>query len=231
MTATAYEHTIDRLIQDADSARERQLAHTAATMRESELVRLRFERVAEIAHSAIIRPRVAALADRFEHAAAEHFQTPDGLHSYCRFDRTTRFPATAELRCSIVLDQQAAAMLECSVHVVPCLSGLDTAERMPVPLDAVAWSEVVRWVEGQLVTFLRGYLDIQDDPRYQQENVYVDPVCGMEVPGGIGVEFATYEQTAYVFCASGCRERFEANPKLFLDGIVKLRQARPSQGG
>ncbi len=81
----------------------------------------------------------------------------------------------------------------------------------------------MHWVEEHIVRFLAGYLAIQDDPPYQQENVYIDPVCGMEVPGGIGVKFAKYLGTTYVFCARTCRERFEANPRLFLEGIVKLR--------
>jgi len=82
---------------------------------------------------------------------------------------------------------------------------------------------VMTWVEQHLVSFVRGYLGLPDDPRYQRENVYIDPVCGMEVPGGTGVEFATFGGATYVFCAPACRVRFEANPRLFLDGIVKLR--------
>jgi len=219
----AYEQELDRLIEEADRARERELARAVAIMHDSDLARFRFERVAEVIHSGIIRPRAAALAVRFEHATANHFQTPDGLHSYCRFERTTRFPATVDLRCSIVLVGDEAR-LEWSVHVVPALSGLDASERVAVALEAVDWPAVTTWVENHLVAFLRGYLGIQGDPRYQQENVYIDPVCGMEVSGGTGVEFATYEGATYVFCAPSCRERFEANPRLFLEGIVKLRQ-------
>lgn len=220
---TAYERELDRLIEDADRARERDVARATATMRQSDLARFRFERVAEILHSGIIGSRISALAARFEHATATHIQTPDGLHSYCRFERTTRFPASADLRCSIVLDHEQAR-LEWSVRVVPALSGLDAAEQVSVALDAVDWPLVTTWVEEHVVAFLRGYIGIQDDPRYQQDNAYVDPVCGMQVSGGTGVEFTTYEGATYVFCAPSCRERFEASPRLFLEGIVMLRQ-------
>ena len=49
-------------------------------------------------------------------------------------------------------------------------------------------------------------------------------VWSCQSPGGTGVEFTTYEGATYVFCAPSCRERFEASPRLFLEGIVMLRQ-------
>ncbi len=45
----------------------------------------------------------------------------------------------------------------------------------------------------------------------------IDPVCGMEVdPGSTGL-VAIYQGHSYWFCAVGCREAFESNPKKYLE--------------
>ncbi len=52
---------------------------------------------------------------------------------------------------------------------------------------------------------------------------HIDPVCGMKVEpakaaGEFAFEFAIeFEGQPYYFCHPGCREKFKANPRLFLD--------------
>ena len=44
----------------------------------------------------------------------------------------------------------------------------------------------------------------------------IDPVCGMAVfPGPKGI-ITTIDGETYYFCAEGCRQSFEQNPKKFL---------------
>ncbi len=43
----------------------------------------------------------------------------------------------------------------------------------------------------------------------------VDPVCGMEVDDDASIR-STYRGDAYVFCAKGCKEAFDANPENYL---------------
>ncbi len=45
----------------------------------------------------------------------------------------------------------------------------------------------------------------------------IDPVCGMEVDPGRTRLVAIYQGHSYWFCAEGCREAFEANPKEYLE--------------
>ena len=40
-----------------------------------------------------------------------------------------------------------------------------------------------------------------------------DPVCGMDVEESEAAAQAEYEGTTYYFCATGCRDKFEANPQ------------------
>lgn len=44
----------------------------------------------------------------------------------------------------------------------------------------------------------------------------IDPVCGMEVVPGIKEIITDIDGETYYFCAEGCRQSFEKNPKKFL---------------
>lgn len=45
----------------------------------------------------------------------------------------------------------------------------------------------------------------------------IDPVCGMEVEPGRTRLVAIYQGHSYWFCAEGCRNAFETNPKKYLE--------------
>ncbi|MGB5746261.1 MAG: YHS domain-containing protein [Desulfobacterales bacterium] len=49
------------------------------------------------------------------------------------------------------------------------------------------------------------------------KNTVVDPVCGMAVVSGIKDIITTIDGDTYYFCAEGCRQSFEKNPKKFLN--------------
>lgn len=44
-----------------------------------------------------------------------------------------------------------------------------------------------------------------------------DPVCGMEVKAEEAAGKTEYKGDTYYFCATACQEKFEANPKKFLE--------------
>jgi len=48
------------------------------------------------------------------------------------------------------------------------------------------------------------------------ERIFKDPVCGMEVSHLTAVEEYEYEGKTYYFCASACRESFEAKPEEYI---------------
>jgi Cu+-exporting ATPase len=45
-----------------------------------------------------------------------------------------------------------------------------------------------------------------------------DPVCGMEIDPETAAGQSEYEGTTYYFCAEGCKQEFDADPKKFLGG-------------
>jgi Cu+-exporting ATPase len=51
----------------------------------------------------------------------------------------------------------------------------------------------------------------------------VDPVCGMAVEPGSNKIITTINGETYYFCAEGCRQSFEKNPKKFLKPKAKKK--------
>lgn len=51
----------------------------------------------------------------------------------------------------------------------------------------------------------------------------IDPVCGMDVVPGKTRLVSVYRGQSFWFCASGCREAFETNPKKYL-GLKRPKQ-------
>ncbi len=43
-----------------------------------------------------------------------------------------------------------------------------------------------------------------------------DPVCGMELSHKTAIEDFKYQGKTYYFCASTCREKFEAEPERYI---------------
>lgn len=48
------------------------------------------------------------------------------------------------------------------------------------------------------------------------ENIFKDPVCGMEVSRLTAIEEVDYEGKTYYFCAGVCKEAFEAEPEKYI---------------
>ncbi len=50
----------------------------------------------------------------------------------------------------------------------------------------------------------------------QNEQVFIDPVCGMEVCHMSAMAECLYQGKTYYFCAAICREAFEAEPEKYI---------------
>lgn len=45
--------------------------------------------------------------------------------------------------------------------------------------------------------------------------IVVDPVCTMRISASEAFDSITYDDATYYFCASGCRDTFKDNPRIF----------------
>jgi len=51
----------------------------------------------------------------------------------------------------------------------------------------------------------------------------IDPVCGMKISPGNPAFVASYQSRSYYFCAEGCLQAFENDPKKYLD-LRRMKQ-------
>jgi Cu+-exporting ATPase len=54
-------------------------------------------------------------------------------------------------------------------------------------------------------------------------NLYVDPVCGMNISDEETMGTSEYEGKTYHFCSFGCQEQFDEDPYKFVHGSEKHR--------
>lgn len=52
--------------------------------------------------------------------------------------------------------------------------------------------------------------------RQSNEPSFKDPVCGMEVSRMTAIDESVYQGKTYHFCATSCREAFEADPQKYV---------------
>ena len=83
-------------------------------------------------------------------------------------------------------------------------------------LFAVLFYVMMRWGCG--AHMIRGHGCVsRDRPPSDSDDVnHIDPVCGMEVKVDQGYG-KMYEGTLYRFCSRNCLDKFDGNPKFYLN--------------
>jgi P-type Cu+ transporter len=62
------------------------------------------------------------------------------------------------------------------------------------------------------------------------DGLVIDPVCGMREKPGVWPTTAVHDNTTYHFCATGCRTKFVADPRRYLDPASQAPAATPPPG-
>lgn len=206
----------------ADAARSDRLLANESTMRDRHVQSDRCGQVASALHQTLVRPMIEELTAHFENATTEHYQTPLGISSACRFAPTDRFPASVRLLIGIGQDDATGLALTYDLEIIPLLFTYEKTDSYPIdvtrPDDAALRDRLAAW----LLRFTETYLQLETDPRYQEWRSHTDPVCGMRISGGTTAGTLEYEKRRYYFCSHACREKFEAQPAIYAKGCETL---------
>ncbi len=62
-------------------------------------------------------------------------------------------------------------------------------------------------------------------------NRQIDPVCGMQVDPAHAAGKSVFEGNTFYFCAVSCKQKFDANPRAFLDPKAKPQAMMPAPAG
>ncbi|MHB1071360.1 MAG: YHS domain-containing protein [Gemmatimonadaceae bacterium] len=214
---------LDERIAEVTELRHAEAARLAEAMRSRDAFRDAFDRVAYVTINAILRPRIDAAASRVPGAIVEPVQTPIGRYVGCTVSPSIQRPVTALLCIGIAVDdaRQVCAM-SAKAEFTPAVP-----ERAPMPilrvaLEAPPWDEMVRWTEDALLWFLDSYVSAHQLAAAQEDQLVRDPVCGMMIPMSMAPERWVYRGEAYAFCAHRCLVEFQANPRVYLEGLARM---------
>jgi YHS domain-containing protein len=212
----------DRL-EAAAAARAGRRGANATLMEDRSRRQAAFDPAAEVVYRTIIRPMVEEVARAFDNATVEHFKMPTGFTSRCLLARTDRYPASTELAIGIgPAGDGTGAVLTYRLQIIPELMSYSRSDSWTLDLEHVALDEVRTRLSDWLLRFTDTYLRLECEPNYQDWDTHLDPVCGMRISGAAAAHVIEHERRKIYFCSEDCRQRFEANPGLYLTGIAPL---------
>ena len=202
----------------SEAARADRLQINESTMREREVQLARYGQIASALHQAVVRPMIEELIAHFENATIEHYQTPLGISSACRFEPTDRFPARVRLLICVSQDDRTGFSLTYDLEIIPLLFTYEKTDSYPIdaarPDEAALRDRLASW----LLRFTETYLQLEIDPRYQEWRLHTDPVCGMRISGGTTAGTLERGKRRYYFCSEVCRQKFVAEPAFYVSG-------------
>jgi YHS domain-containing protein len=213
--------TLERLIRErlaaTETRRQESQQNLARAMAEHELRTEQFETVSPHLMKSVIRPYMLKLASLFPNAHILPDVGSTGHHCACRFDHTAEYPASTRLDFGLSADGTITnVIVTYTLEILPVFFQFDGHDQMMVPLNAVDDRAVATWVNTKLLAFVDTYLRLGLVEQYQQENIVVDPVCGMSVNRASAGATCEHEGQVYYFCVEECCRKFRQDPAFYL---------------
>jgi YHS domain-containing protein len=218
---TDLERKIKERLSLSDERERLQQNHLQARMHEAEARHQRYTALADDLVQEVIRPRMEKLKTHFDNARIS--QARCSRHTCCvQFEHTARFPATATLEIGVTRDGEIRTLvLQSQLEILPIFFPLDGRDALTLSLDAVDKEKAAAWVEAKILYFVDSYLRLETSNQHQEQNIVIDPVCGMRVNKAFAPVQTTYLGHTYYFCVPECRARFTENPERYLAGQVQ----------
>lgn len=173
--------------------------------------RIDFEEVAPRLVRDIIRPRTEALVAQFPNAKCDRAE--DAYRCTCWFGYRERFPADTRIELAVEHDERIENLIvRYELYIMPVFLKFEPHDGLTVPLEAVDDQTIANWVEAKLLNFLDTYLRLDRGGDDFEDEVVIDPVCGMRISRSSSGAQLDYKGHLYYFCTDDCRQRFEQQP-------------------
>jgi YHS domain-containing protein len=212
------ERRIKEKLARSEERQQLQRDHLHQRMAEAEARHERYTNLADRLIQEVIRPRMEKLKILFDNARMP--EPRNSRHSCCcQFEHTTRFPATANLQLGMTRDGEIKTLvIQYELEILPTFFTFEGRDQLTMPLEQVDEAKAAAWVEAKLLHFVDTYLRLETSDHHQEENMAIDPVCGMRINKAFAPAQITYRGKTYYFCIPECRARFADNPERYLAG-------------
>jgi YHS domain-containing protein len=179
----------------------------------------RFKAVAKHLLNKVIFPRLQMLEGLFPNAHVTTGGSPNTRLCKCSFDHTPDFPASTTLKFSLSADDDIkCVVVGYKLEILPIFFRFEPTDQFVVPLDDLHEQPLASWLDAKLLQFADTYLKLHDIPQYQQENMAVDPVCGMRINRNHAIASVEHDGKTYYFCAVDCWQKFLKDPNRYTGG-------------
>ncbi len=216
---TRFARTLEERLQAMTELRRAEAARLAEAMRPRAAFRDAFDRVAYVAVSAILRPRIEALAAHLPGACIEQVETPAGRYLAGTVGPSIERPAIALLSMGIAADdERLVCAMSARAELIPAVAAFAEPPILRIDVEAPPWDDMVAWTEDTLLSFLDHYVAADRIAAGEDEQLVRDPVCGMMLPMGMAPERFEFRGETFAFCTARCRAEFLANPRVFIAG-------------
>jgi YHS domain-containing protein len=207
----------ERLASAQSRHQQSQEALRRAMTARDERVKL-FEEAARRLMEQVIRPRIVTLSSCFPNAHIEK-SGPVENKCTCRFDHTGEYPASTQLEISLSTGGDVQnVIVTYSLDILPVFFQFEGHNQLELPLDASEDEAVASWLDERLLGFVDTYLQLPLVEQYQQENISIDPVCGMRINCSDAGASAVYKGKTYHFCVEECQQKFLHDPVRYAGG-------------
>ena len=173
----------------------------------------RFKAVARHLLNKVVVPRLQMLEGLFPNGHVTTAGSPNTRVCKCCFDHTPEFPGSATLEFSLSADDDIdRVVVGYKLEILPIFFQFEPTDQFLVSLDDPHEQPLAEWLDSKLLQFADAYLKLQDVDQYQQENMVIDPVCGMHINRNHAPASTQYVGKTYYFCVAECRQKFLADP-------------------
>jgi YHS domain-containing protein len=156
----------------------------------------------------IFGPRSDALVARFKDIIHLSADVRDDFSKLAfSFDSSL---AKVTLRFNFAHDEEVRTMtLIYDLEILPILMKFDNHSTLEQPLTAFDGQAVTEWLESRMLSFVRSFVELNENQYYLNDQMVEDPVARIRMPKAVARETLHFEGQAYYFISAQTRREFE----------------------
>jgi YHS domain-containing protein len=156
----------------------------------------------------IFAPRSDALIARFKEIIHVQADVRDDFSKIAfSFDSSL---ARVTLRFDFVHDEEVRQMiLVYDLEILPILMKFENHSTLELPLADVDELAVTDWLESRMISFIRSFVELNENQVYLNDQMVDDPVARIRMPKAVARETLRFEGQTYYFISAETRHEFE----------------------
>lgn len=156
----------------------------------------------------IFAPRSEALIARFKDIIHVQADVRDDFSKIAfSFDSSL---ARVTLRFDFVHDEEVRKIiLVYDLEILPILMKFDNHSTLELPLADVDEQAVTEWLETRMISFIRTFVELNENQVYLNDQMVDDPVARIRMPKAVARETLRFEGQTYYFISAETRREFE----------------------